>query len=117
MLKFLADENFNNNVVRALLRRQSDLDIFRVQDIGLSGADDETVLEFAALENRLLLTHDVKTITKYAYQMMENGEKVSGIIELVRAIPIATAVEDILLIAECSSENEWDNQIIYLPLS
>jgi len=39
MLKFLADENFNNNIVRGLLRRQPNLDIIRIQDADLSGAE------------------------------------------------------------------------------
>ena len=116
MLKFLADENFNNHIVRALLRRNKNFDIIRVQDVGLSGVDDETILEFTTLENRLLLTHDAKTITKYAYEKMVKGEKVCGVIEISRAVPIRSAIEDILLLAGGSLENEWDNQIIYLPL-
>lgn len=116
MLKFLADENFNNKIVRALIIQKSDLEIIRVQDVGLSGAEDEKILEYATLKNRILLTHDVKTITKYAYEKMAIGENICGIIEIVRSIPIPAAVEDILLIAEGSFENEWDNQIIYLPL-
>jgi len=48
MLQLAADENFNNNIVRGLLRRKSDLDIVRVQDIGLSGADDPKILEWVA---------------------------------------------------------------------
>lgn len=66
MLRFAADENLNYNIVRGLLKRESDLDIIRIQDVGLSGKDDATVLEWAAQENRILLTHDVTTITKYA---------------------------------------------------
>ena len=65
MLRLAADENFNNDIVRGLWRRKPDLDIVRVQDIGLSGADDPTVLEWAAQEGRILLTHDVSTITKF----------------------------------------------------
>ena len=44
MLRLLADENFNGDIVRGLLLRQSDLDIIRVQDVGLAGADDPDVL-------------------------------------------------------------------------
>jgi hypothetical protein len=40
MLRFAADENFNNDIVRGLLRREPDLDIVRIQDVNLSGADD-----------------------------------------------------------------------------
>jgi hypothetical protein len=48
LIRFLADENLNNDIVRGLLRRKADLDIVRVQDVGLSGTDDPTVLEWAA---------------------------------------------------------------------
>ena len=61
MLLIAADENFNNDIVRGLLRRKPDLDIVRLQDVDLSGADDPTVLGWAAQENRVLLTHDVTT--------------------------------------------------------
>jgi predicted nuclease of predicted toxin-antitoxin system len=66
MLKLLADENFDNTILRGLLRRQPDIDIIRVQDTELYGANDPTVLAWAAQENRILLTHDVATITRYA---------------------------------------------------
>ena len=59
MLRLAADENFNNDIVRGLLRLRLELDVVRVQDVGLSGADDPTVLEWAAQEERILLTHDV----------------------------------------------------------
>jgi predicted nuclease of predicted toxin-antitoxin system len=67
MLKILVDENFDNTIVRGLFRRNPMLDMVRVQDVGLSGKDDPTVLEWAAQEGRILLTHDVATITRYAY--------------------------------------------------
>jgi hypothetical protein len=40
MLRLLADENFNGDIVRALLLRQPDIDIVRVQDVGLAGVGD-----------------------------------------------------------------------------
>jgi len=55
MLRLAADENFNNDIVRGLLRRKPDLDIVRVQEVGLSGADDPTILEWTAQEGRVLL--------------------------------------------------------------
>ena len=116
MLRYLADENFNNDIVRGLTRRKHDLDIARVQDVGLSGANDKTVLELAARENRVLLTHDVSTITKYAYERVESGQKMPGVFEVGRQVPIGSAIEDILLIAECSTPGEWEDQIRYLPL-
>jgi hypothetical protein len=48
MLRFAADENFNNDILGGLLRHKSDLDIVRIPDVGLSGADDPAVLDWAA---------------------------------------------------------------------
>lgn len=47
MIRLLADENFNNNIVRGIRLREPRIDMVRVQDVGLSGADDPTVLEWA----------------------------------------------------------------------
>jgi hypothetical protein len=63
MIRLAADENFNNDIVRGILRRAPEIDIVRVQDAGLAMADDPTVLEWAAQMWRVLLTHDVATIT------------------------------------------------------
>ena len=38
MVLLAADENFNNAIVRGLRRRQSDVDIVRIQDAGLSAS-------------------------------------------------------------------------------
>jgi predicted nuclease of predicted toxin-antitoxin system len=54
MLKLLADENFDNTIVRGLLRRRGSIDIVRVQDIGLSGKDDPTILAWAAEEDKMV---------------------------------------------------------------
>ncbi len=116
MLRLAADENFNNNIVRGLLRREPELDIVRVQDVGLSGADDPTILEWAAQERRILLTHDVSTVTKYAYERIQDGLAMSGVFQVSRTVPIGRAIEDILLLAECSLDGEWEGQVRYLPL-
>ena len=116
MLRLAADENLNNSIVRGLLRRQPELDIVRIQDVGLSGADDPTVLEWAAREGRVLLTHDVSTITKYAYERVRAGQPMPGVFEVGRNVPIGRAIEDILLLAEYSFDDEWEGQVRYLPL-
>ncbi len=116
MLFFATDENFNNNILRGLVRRKPDSDIVRIQDAGLSGADDPTVLKWAAKENRILLTHDVSTITKYAYERISSGKSMPGVIEVNLSSPVGTVIEDILLMAELSFEGEWEGQIIYIPL-
>lgn len=116
MLLLVADENFNNDILRGLLRRNTSLDIVRIQDVGLTHAPDPVVLEWAAQENRVLLTHDRNTIVKFAYQRVTEGKPMPGVIEVDRSVPMSVAIEDILLLAVSSDSGDWESQIIYLPL-
>jgi hypothetical protein len=116
MLRLAADENFNNDIVRGVRRRDPQVDIVRVQDAGLSESDDPTILEWAAKNARVLLTHDVSTITRYAYERVTDGKSMPGVFEVSRKVPIGVAIEEIVLLAECSLDGEWDGQVRYLPL-
>jgi hypothetical protein len=116
MLHFAVDENLNYNIVRGLLRCKTDLNIVRIQDVGLSGKGDATILEWAAQENRILLTHDVTTITKYAYERINDGLLMPGVVEIKMNSPLGDIIDDIILLADYSYENEWEGQIVYLPL-
>jgi predicted nuclease of predicted toxin-antitoxin system len=73
VLKLLADENFDHDIVRGLIGKNPIIDLLRVQDVGLRGKDDPTILEWAAREQRILLTHDVRTIIPFASKRVESG--------------------------------------------
>lgn len=115
-MKFLADENFDNRILRGLLRRKPSLDIVRAQDLDIAGADDPILLAWAAREERILLTHDQSTVPYYAYKRIEAEEAIAGVIVAKDTLPIGGVIEDILLIVECSSASEWVNQVQRLPL-
>ena len=117
MLPLAADENLNNNIVRGVRLRSPAIDVVTVQDAGLSGADDPTVLQWAADAGRALLTHDVSTMTAHAELRIAAGLAMPGLFQVSRSVPIGVAIEDILRIAECSLDGEWEDQIRYLPLS
>lgn len=116
MLQWLADENFNNDILRALFRVRRDLDVVRAQDVGLTGVDDATVLAWAADHNRVLLTHDVSKITAHAYRRVMRGDAMPGVFEVSRRVTVRSAVDDIILLSECSDSGEWEGQVRYLPL-
>lgn len=116
MLRVAADENFNNDIIRGLLRRMPAVDIVRVQDVGLSGADDAAVLEWAANDGRVLVTHDAATLTKHAYERVRAAARMPGVFEVSPGVPVGSAIRDLVLIVECSLEGEWEGQVRYLPL-
>lgn len=116
MLAFLADENFNNVILRGVVRRHPDIDIVRAQDVGLSGADDPTLLSWAAEQSRLVLTHDAQTLVNFAYHRVRDSQLMPGVIECRHRLPIAQAIDDIAMLAEASLDGEWEGQVVYLPL-
>ena len=89
MIGLAFDENFNNDVLRGLLRRNLRLNGVRIQDAGLRTLDDETVLEWAAQQGRVLITHDVSTMTTHAYARVAAGRKMPGVFEVPRSAAIA----------------------------
>src|SRR5207253_728230 len=115
-MRLLADENFDNDILRALSRRRRSLDVVRVQDTGLEGADDPTVLAWAAAERRVLLTHDVNTIPAYAYARCADGKSMPGVVIIRQGAAVGPCVDDLLLLVECSEEGEWEGQVLFLPL-
>lgn len=116
MIRLLADENLDNTIIRGLLRRNPDIDIIRVQDSDLSGAEDPVVLAWAADQEPVLLTHDVATITRYAYERLASNLAMPGVIEIRTDLPVGRVLEDLLFILECGTSEDLDGHIIYLPL-
>lgn len=116
MIGLAIDENFNNDVLRGLLRRNPGLNIVRIQDVGLRTLDDDTILAWCAENDRVLITHDVSTMSGHAFARLASGQNMSGVFEVPRSVPASVAIEDLRLIAECSFPGEWEGQVRYLPL-
>ena len=116
MLRLAADENFDGRIVRGLLRVLPELELVRVQDTPLAEAADEDVLEWAAREGRLVLTHDVGTMTAAAWARVRAGLPMPGIIEVSSEEPIGRAIDEIRLIVLVSRPWEHEGQVLFLPL-
>ncbi|MEO1391771.1 MAG: DUF5615 family PIN-like protein [Cyanobacteria bacterium J06634_5] len=114
-MRLLTDENFNGSILRGLRRRLPNLDAIRVQDVGLSHASDPTILEWAATESRILLTHDVATITMHAYNRINQGLPMSGVVEVIATAPLGRVIDDLELFVLCSQPQEYENRILFIP--
>jgi len=83
------------------------------------GYQEKTILLYlrgAADEGRVLLSHDVATITHYAYERLANNLAMPGVIEIRTDASIGKVIEDLFLILECCGVEDLDGQIYYLPL-
>ena len=116
MLRLLSDENFNGDIVRGLLFRQPDFDVVRVQDVGLGGAADPTVLAWAANNKRIVLTHDRATMPDDAYARLASGDSMVGVFVLNSRFPVGHAIQELLVLSACSEQVEWNGRVVHLPL-
>ncbi len=116
MLKLVSDENFNGDILRGLYRRRPDLDLVRVQDIELNGTPDPEILAWAALEGRIVLTHDRDTMPYFAYDRVRAGQAMPGVFLVSDLLPIGQAIDEILLAVDCLSPEECMNFVRYFPL-
>lgn len=116
MLRFLVDENIDLNIIRGLIARKPDLDIISVRDVGLAATPDPIILEWAAQAGRVLITHDVSTMSNYAYQRVAAELPMLGVIELRSDASIGAIIEDLLILVEASREGEYENRVVFIPL-
>lgn len=70
VIQLLADENFNNRIVRGVLRKNPDIKIVRAQDTEMYQAPDSNLLAWAAEHGFILLTHDADTIPGFAKNVL-----------------------------------------------
>ena len=116
MIRFLADENFNRKIVAGFIRRHPETDIVVAQDVDLTGLADEAVLEWAARESRVILTHDGRTMPQAAYERLALGQPMKGVFVIGETVSISVAIEELVMITECSVALEWEGVVAYLPL-
>lgn len=116
MIRLASDEDFHEDIVRGLSRRAPVLEIVTVRSAGLRGADDPAILAWAASQGRVLLTHDRQTMSRFAYDRVERGQAMPEVFIVDNQMPIGQAIEEILLAAECGTEDEWKNLVTFFPL-
>lgn len=98
------------------MRSVPHLDYLLIPPAGLEGSPDPQVLEFAASVRRVLVTHDLRTIPKHAYERVKAGQPMPGVVAVPDDLPIGRAIEDLTLIVECATQAEVESLVIYLPL-
>lgn len=116
MLKLAIDEDLDNRILHGLLLRVPNLDIKRVQDAGLAGMDDPGVLEWAAREGRILITHDKRTMTLYAYERVATELPMPGLLAVKRRAKVGQVIDDLVTILEASGIDDWNGVVAYIPL-
>ena len=88
----------------------------RVQDSGLSATPDPDVLAWAAVEGRIVLTHDRDTMPVAAYDRINDGQSMAGLFLVSDLMPLGQAIDEILLAIDCLTPEECKNFVRFFPL-
>jgi predicted nuclease of predicted toxin-antitoxin system len=114
-IQLLADENLRRGIVLGLRRREATVSFVQAYEAGLAGKDDFTVLRIAAEQNRILVSHDLRTMPDHFRRFIERQAS-PGVILIPQKLPLSSAIEELLIIWLASEPEEWINQIRFLPL-
>ena len=112
-MRLLFDENFDNDLMRGLLSRAPYINSVRAQDV-IQGVADDGVLQWAADDERVLLTHDVNSMPRHCRERWDDGDMIAGIIYVERIIPIGPAIERILALLNESNQADWLDRVEYV---
>ena len=114
-VRFQADADLNEEIVAGLLRRAPEIDFQTASEANLRGLPDPEVLALAARENRVLVTHDRRTMPRHFADFMQT-QACPGVIIIAQNVSVNDAIEELLLVWAASTHEEWANLIADLPL-
>ena len=116
ILRLLIDQDLDHVILRGLLLRVPNLDVITAHQVGLSNASDPELLAWAAEHERVIVTHDRRTMPYPATIRIARAEKIAGIIIVSRQLPVSQVINDLEIIVSCSDMVEWENVVKHLPL-
>ncbi len=113
--KFLADHDLNEQIIMGVLRRAAGAEFRRVRELGFAERPDAFILDYAAGQGVIIVSHDVNTMPAAAYERMAEGRPIAGLLMVQQIAPIAPIIDNLLLIWSASEAAESENQVVFLP--
>lgn len=95
--------------------RERSINVLTSQDDGTRQAADESLLERAALLDRLFFTQDADFLS-IAAEWQRAGREFPGVFFAQQGIAIGRLVADLELYLTCCTADELRNKVVYLPI-
>ena len=112
--RLLADADLRAAILHGFLRRVPRADFLAAQGTIAEGIDDPLVLALAADLDRVLVSHDRRSMPEHFYRFVGSRES-PGLILIRQRIPTGAAIEDLRLVWTRLDADDFRNQITYLP--
>lgn len=115
MISLLLDQNVEDQIAHGLRRRFPEIDLLFAPEAGVERAPDDVLLRWCAENDRVLLTDDVRTLPRDAYQMIRSGETIRGVLILGESVSIGRAVAYVAAAITALGPEEYRDRVIFLP--
>jgi hypothetical protein len=118
-IRYLIDENLSPAYAEQLRRRDSDLEVYAVGEPGAppKGTPDPDILCWCEEHSCLLVTNNRASMPGHLAAHLARGRHIRGILVFGPDRSMAEMLEELLLIAGASAEDEYQDRIEYLPVS
>ena len=93
------------------------MDIVSVRDVGLAATPDPLILEWAANNDRIVITRDVSSMTDAAKSRVSAGLRMPGMLLIQERASVREILESIENIAFCGLEGEWEGRMLFVDSS
>lgn len=114
-IRFQADNDLKFGIVKAVRRREPAIDFASAHDAGLERIGDPELLDRAASENRVLVSHDRRTMLDHFRTRLVAGTFSPGVLIVSQGASIGLVAEAIVYIWSVSDPSELRDQAHYLP--
>jgi len=116
MIRFLADADLDEGIVSGCRRREPTMDFLSANDAKLEGIPDPDVLRIAAEQDRILVSHDFKTMPHHFGHFLQTNSFSPGVLLVKQASPLGSVIEELVLIWSATDAEEWRNRILRISL-
>ncbi|MEP6538596.1 MAG: DUF5615 family PIN-like protein [Bryobacteraceae bacterium] len=114
-IRFQADNDLKFGIVKAVRLREPTIDFVSAQEAGLDGVGDPELLDRAAAEGRVLVSHDRRTMIAHFGAHLAAGKSGPGLLIVSQGALIGEVTEAIVYVWAISDPAELRNQVHYLP--
>jgi hypothetical protein len=114
--RFLVDHDFSQLIVDGALRQEPAIDFVLAREAGLDRALDPALLDHAAAEGLIVLSHDSNTMTAAAVAAVTAGRPMARLIIAHQRAPIGRVIDSLVLLWAASEAEEYRDRIKFLPL-
>src|SRR5689334_20306068 len=115
MIRFLADADLDQGIVSGCRRKEPTIDFLSANDAQLEGVADPDVLRIAAGQDRILVSHDFKTMPHHFGDFLQASGCSPGVFLVKQHSPIGPVIEELVLIWSATDSEEWKNRLVRIP--